>query len=338
MVDPSGPGPSGPDLSVVPEDERAALEELAVRIAVEAGRLVRDERPDAVDVHRTKSTDLDVVTLMDTRSETLVRRRLAEARPDDGVLGEEEGVTGGTSGLTWVVDPIDGTVNYLYDLPAYAVSLAVVVGDPTRPGAWSPVAGAVVAPRTGEVFSARAGGGARVRRMDPVGEGAVDEAATRLRVSDVGDLAGVLLATGFAYDRQVRVGQAQVVVDLLPRVRDVRRLGAAALDLCHVAAGRVDAYYEVGTHAWDVAAGALVVTEAGGVKVMDFGIARALADTAATMTQTSAVMGTARYLSPEQAQGLAVDGRSDLYSVGCLLYELLAGRTPFQGDPVSLVE
>lgn len=265
MVDPSGPGPSGPDLSVVPEDERAALEELAVRIAVEAGRLVRDERPDAVDVHRTKSTDLDVVTLMDTRSETLVRRRLAEARPDDGVLGEEEGGTGGTSGLTWVVDPIDGTVNYLYDLPAYAVSLAVVVGDPTRPGAWSPVAGAVVAPRTGEVFSARAGGGARVRRMDPVDGGAVEAAPTRLRVSDVGDLAGVLLATGFAYDRQVRVDQARVVADLLPRVRDVRRLGAAALDLCHVAAGRVDAYYEVGTHAWDVAAGALVVTEAGGV-------------------------------------------------------------------------
>ncbi|MFB9732755.1 inositol monophosphatase family protein [Ornithinimicrobium kibberense] len=264
MAEDAADRPSAPDPSVVPEQERAALEELAVRIAVEAGRLVRDERPRAVDVHRTKSTDLDVVTLMDTRSEALVRRRLAEARPDDGVLGEEEGVTGGTSGLTWVVDPIDGTVNYLYDLPAYAVSIAVVVGDPTRPGAWSPVAGAVVAPRTGEVFSARAGGGARLRRSDPAGDHA-DEAPARLRVSDVRDLAGVLLATGFAYDRQVREDQARVVADLLPRVRDVRRLGAAALDLCHVAAGRVDAYYEVGTHAWDVAAGALVVAEAGGV-------------------------------------------------------------------------
>ncbi|HSP60070.1 MAG TPA: inositol monophosphatase family protein [Ornithinimicrobium sp.] len=254
------PGQSGPpDPLTVPDDLRADLEDLAVRVAVEAGRLVRDERPGAVDVHRTKSTDLDVVTLMDTRSETLVRERLAAARPDDGVLGEEEGVTGGSSGLTWVVDPIDGTVNYLYDLPAYAVSLAVVVGDPTRPGAWRPVAGAVVAPRTGEVFSARAGGGSWVRPMDAAGEPA------RLRVSDVEDLAGVLLATGFAYDRQARVGQAAVVADLLPRVRDVRRMGAAALDLCHVAAGRVDAYYELGTHAWDVAAGALIVTEAGGV-------------------------------------------------------------------------
>lgn len=243
----------------IPEDERAALEALAVRVAVEAGRLVRDERPGAVDVHRTKSTDLDVVTLMDTRSETLVRQRLAAARPDDGVLGEEEGATGGTSGLTWVVDPIDGTVNYLYDLPAYAVSLAVVVGDPTRPGTWSPVAGAVVAPRTGEVFHARAGGGAWVRPLDRAGE------PSRLRVSDADELAGILLGTGFAYDRQVRVAQAAVMADLLPRVRDVRRMGAAALDLCHVAAGRLDAYYEVGTHAWDVAAGALLVTEAGGV-------------------------------------------------------------------------
>lgn len=255
MVDPSGPGPSGPDLSVVPEDERAALEELAVRIAVEAGRLVRDERPDAVDVHRTKSTDLDVVTLMDTRSETLVRRRLAEARPDDGVLGEEEGGTGGTSGLTWVVDPIDGTVNYLYDLPAYAVSVAVVVGDPTAPGAWAPVAGAVMNPRTDEVFHARAGGGAHLLTA---------EDSTPLHVTAAEDLGEALLATGFAYDRDVRVGQAAVVADLLPRVRDVRRMGAAALDLCHVAAGRVDGYWERGCHAWDIAAGMLVVTEAGG--------------------------------------------------------------------------
>ncbi|MGC5584946.1 inositol monophosphatase family protein [Ornithinimicrobium sp. W1679] len=256
----SRPWPLDPlDPLSVDEELRASLEDLAVQVAVEAGRLVRDGRPAAVDVHRTKSTDLDVVTLMDTRSETLVRERLDAARPDDGVLGEEEGVTGGSSGLTWVVDPIDGTVNYLYDLPAYAVSLAVVLGDPTRPGAWSPVAGAVVAPRTGEVFSARAGGGARVRGADGEGE------PVRLRVGDAQDLAGVLLATGFAYDREVRVGQARVVADLLPRVRDVRRMGAAALDLCHVAAGRVDAYYEVGTHAWDVAAGMLLVTEAGGV-------------------------------------------------------------------------
>lgn len=158
-----------------------------------------------------------------------------------------------------MLDPIDGTVNYLYDLPAYAVSVAVVVGDPTTPGAWTPVAGAVINPRTDEVFHAHAGGGARLRTRG---------ATVPLRVNDLGaptDLAPALLATGFSYDREVRRSQAAAVADLLPRVRDVRRMGAAALDLCHVAAGRVDGYWERGTHAWDQAAGLLVLTEAGGV-------------------------------------------------------------------------
>ncbi|WP_134774813.1 inositol monophosphatase family protein [Ornithinimicrobium flavum] len=218
--------------------------------------MVRDERPAHLGVHRTKSTDLDVVTVMDTRSEELLRARLADARSDDAVLGEEVGLSGGTSGLSWVLDPIDGTVNYLYDLPAYAVSVAVVVGDPTVPGAWSPVAGAVMNPRTDEVFHARAGGGAHLLTA---------EDSRPLRVATGEDLDGALLATGFSYDREVRVGQAAVIADLLPRVRDVRRMGAAALDLCHVAAGRVDGYWERGCHAWDVAAGMLVVTEAGGL-------------------------------------------------------------------------
>lgn len=244
------------DPLAVPEEERESLEELAVTLAVEAGLLIRDERPGQLGVHRTKSTDLDVVTVMDTRSEELLRRRIAAARPDDAVLGEEDGLTEGSSGLSWVLDPIDGTVNYLYDLPAYAVSVAVVVGDPTTPGAWAPVAGAVMNPRTDEVFHARAGGGAHLLTVQD---------SVRLRVGEVDDLAGALLATGFAYDREVRREQAALVADLLPRVRDIRRMGAAALDLCHVAAGRVDGYYERGTHAWDVAAGMLVVTEAGGV-------------------------------------------------------------------------
>lgn len=253
----AGPaGPHTPDPLAVPEDERAALEELAVTLALEAGLLIRDDRPDQIGVHRTKSTDLDVVTVMDTRSEELLRSRIAVARPDDGVLGEEEGLTAGTSGLSWVLDPIDGTVNYLYGLPGYAVSVAVVVGDPTVPGAWAPVAGAVSNPSTDEVFHAHAGGGAHLLTME-------DSCPLRVRGHD--DLAGALLATGFAYDREVRVGQAAVVADLLPRVRDVRRLGAAAIDLCHVAAGRVDGYWERGCQPWDIAAGMLLVTEAGGV-------------------------------------------------------------------------
>lgn len=249
------PAPA-PDPGAVPEQERAELEELAVQLALEAGVLIRDERPGRLGVDRVKSSELDVVTVMDTRSEQLLRARIAAARPHDAILGEEEGLSSGTSGLSWVLDPIDGTVNYLYDLPAYAVSVAVVVGDPTVPGAWAPVAGAVVNPRTDEVFHARAGGGAHLLTV---------EDSVPVRVSRVGELGAALLATGFAYDRELRVGQAETVAALLPHVRDIRRMGAAALDLCHVAAGRVDGYWEQGVRVWDVAAGMLVVTEAGGV-------------------------------------------------------------------------
>lgn len=258
---PTGRGASGPhtpDPASVPEAEREALEELAVALALEAGVLVRDARPDRVGVHHTKSTDLDVVTEMDTRSEALLRERLAAVRPNDGVLGEEDGLRAGTSGLVWVLDPIDGTVNYLYDLPAYAVSVAVVVGDPTTPGAWAPVAGAVINPRTDEVFHARAGGGAHLLTAE-------DSVPLQVTGGIDLDLGGALVATGFSYDREVRAEQAAVVADLLPRVRDIRRMGAAALDLCHVAAGRVDGYYERCVKPWDIAAGMLVVTEAGGV-------------------------------------------------------------------------
>lgn len=245
--------PSAPDPTSVPVEERAGLERLAAELARVAGDLVRDERPSRLDVSATKTSELDVVTVMDGRSEQLLRDLLARRRPEDGVLGEEEGLVPGTSGLSWVLDPIDGTVNYLYDLPAYAVSVALVVGNPEVEGAWAPVAGAVANPRTRELFSAHAGGGARLAQEHP------------LRVTEVADLGAALLATGFAYDRRVRHEQAAVVADLLPRVRDVRRMGAAALDLCHVAAGRVDGYWETGTNVWDMAAGVLVVTEAGGV-------------------------------------------------------------------------
>jgi myo-inositol-1(or 4)-monophosphatase len=246
------------------ESERVALEQLAVDLATAAGRFVRDERPDQVAVAETKATDLDVVTVMDTRCEALLRERIASARPDDGILGEEDGWSAGTSGLTWVLDPIDGTVNYLYDLPAYAVSVAVVLGDPTVPGGWTPVAGAVCNPRVDEVFHARAGGGARLDRPDEPG-GTAYTRGHALRVREPESASKALLATGFSYDVDDRRAQGDIAVSMLTQVRDLRRMGAASLDLCHVAAGRVDAYYERGLQPWDMAAGVLVVTEAGGV-------------------------------------------------------------------------
>ncbi|WP_338055392.1 inositol monophosphatase family protein, partial [Segeticoccus rhizosphaerae] len=142
--------------SQIRSGEGAELEELAVELAREAGRLIVEERPDRVTVAETKSSATDVVTVMDQRAERLLRDRLAAARPDDGILGEEGESTSGSSGLTWVVDPIDGTVDYLYGLAAFAVSVAVVTGDPTTPGAWEPVAAAVDHPVAGETFHARA--------------------------------------------------------------------------------------------------------------------------------------------------------------------------------------
>jgi myo-inositol-1(or 4)-monophosphatase len=188
---------------------------------------------------------------MDRAVEDLLRRRLAEARPGDGVLGEEAGLQAGTTGLTWVLDPIDGTVNYLYQIPAYAVSVALVTGDPTVPGDWQSVAGCVHQPATGDTWTAASGDGAWL-------------AGRQLHLSPVPDLAEALVATGFGYRRQRRTGQARVVAGVLPRVRDIRRIGSAALDLCGVATGTLDAYYERGVNVWDIAAASLVLTEAGG--------------------------------------------------------------------------
>lgn len=251
-----------PELSV---EDLVALEGLAVELAVSAGRYVRDGRPETVEVAATKATDLDVVTAMDTGAETLLREGIAAARPDDAVLGEEEGALAGTTGLTWVIDPIDGTVNYLYGVPAYAVSVAVVVGDPTVDGAWEPVAGAVINPEVGEVFHARRGGGAWRRRVPtgPSGRLADPGPDRRLAASVATDLEQCLVGTGFSYDRARRHVQGEVAHQLLLRVRDLRRMGAAALDLCSVAAGRLDAYYESGLQPWDLAAGMLIAAEAG---------------------------------------------------------------------------
>jgi myo-inositol-1(or 4)-monophosphatase len=194
----------------------------------------------------TKSSPTDVVTASDQAVETLVRARLAELRPGEPVVGEEQGgAADGWSGTRWVVDPIDGTVNFLYGMPWYAVSLAAA-----RDG--RSVAGAVVEPATGRVWTAA------------LGEGATCDGRP-LRVSGATDVALSLLATGFSYSSQRRARQAGLIGGLLPLVRDVRRGGSAALELCAVAAGWTDAYLEHGCNWWDWAAGALIATEAGAV-------------------------------------------------------------------------
>ncbi|MGB3184433.1 MAG: inositol monophosphatase family protein [Ornithinimicrobium sp.] len=240
---------------------RVELRELAVELAIEAGRFVRDQRPAQVDIAETKATVLDVVTVMDTEAEAMLRRSIAAERASDGVLGEEDGHTTGTSGLTWVLDPIDGTVNYLYDIPAYAVSVAVVVGDPTVAGAWTPVAGAVFNPGVDEIFDAHLGGGSRV---GPAGAGSYPRARA-LQAVPPASLATALVGTGFSYDTARRRRQGLVATQLLPQVRDLRRIGAASLDLCAVGAGRLNAYFESGLKPWDMAAGALIAAEAGAV-------------------------------------------------------------------------
>ncbi|KQX66800.1 inositol monophosphatase family protein [Angustibacter sp. Root456] len=224
---------------------------LAERAARAAGDLIRDERPDRLGVSATKTSPTDVVTVMDERSEALLRDLLLRERPDDGLLGEEGGGRAGSTGITWVVDPIDGTVNYLYGLPAYAVSVAAVTGD-VRGGDWDVLAGCVHNPASGETFTAARGGGAFLDGRP-------------LRVSDVSDPAQALVATGFGYEAERRRRQAEVVAAVLPQVRDIRRLGSAAIDLCQVACGRVDAYFERGLQPWDMAAGTLVAREAGAI-------------------------------------------------------------------------
>ncbi|MCP2267634.1 inositol monophosphatase family protein [Actinokineospora diospyrosa] len=218
------------------------LAEIAVSVATQAGELVESTRPNAIHHVATKSTRTDVVTAADKAAEDLIRDRLTTLRPGDAVLGEEAGGTTG-SGITWVVDPIDGTVNYLYGYPWYAISVAAQVDGVS-------VAGAVVEPASGRTWWAAKGEGAWLN-------------GTRLSVSSPVDLSVTLLATGFSYSAPRRRAQAAAVAALLGNIRDIRRSGSAALDLCAVAAGWVDAYCERGLSRWDWAAGALIAAEAG---------------------------------------------------------------------------
>jgi len=219
---------------------------LAAEIAHEAGAGLRDafgRLADGALLISAKSTPTDLVSDADVATERLIRARLESARPDDAILGEEGDDRPGTSGLRWVVDPLDGTVNFLFGIPQWCVSIACEDGD----GA---LAGVVFDPMRGETWAATRDGPATL-------DGAPIRAPAR------GSLATALVATGFGYAADVRESQARVVARLLPRVRDVRRLGAAALDLTWAAAGRYDAYYERGVKHWDVAAGALICARAG---------------------------------------------------------------------------
>jgi myo-inositol-1(or 4)-monophosphatase len=218
------------------------FERLAVELAEGAGAVVRRGRHAQGPV-AAKSTQTDLVTEIDRSTERWLVDRLAHDRPDDAILGEEGGGREGTSGVRWLLDPIDGTVNFVLGIPQFAVSVAVEVDGEV-------VAGAVCNPMSGETFHARLAGGAFLGER---------------RLSGPRDipLARAVVGTGFGYDAAVRTRQIAAVAPLLPQVADIRRLGAASLDLCFLAAGRLDAYFEAGLNPWDHAAGGLIATEAG---------------------------------------------------------------------------
>jgi myo-inositol-1(or 4)-monophosphatase len=284
-------------VSPVAPDNRADLLAIAVAAALEAGDLLASQEG-RVAVAATKSSPTDVVTEMDGRAEELIRARILAARPDDAILGEEGGQVDGAAGAParWVVDPLDGTVNYLYGLHDWAVSIAAEVDGEI-------VAGAVYVPMHGELFTAVRGEGAWLESShgssaparddgDSLERGDGDSLASlvaseasavpdsnsesdipedsifgrvRLQCGPGVPLDRALVATGFGYTAERRTVQGEVVAALLPLIRDIRRNGAASVDLCAVAANRVDGYYERGLNYWDYAAGALVAAEAGAV-------------------------------------------------------------------------
>jgi myo-inositol-1(or 4)-monophosphatase len=216
---------------------------LALGIAKDVGSALAGARHAGAPIARTKTSATDMVTTMDLWAEEQIVTRLLEARPDDGVLGEEGTAVAGTTGIRWCIDPIDGTTDYLYDHPGYSVSIAAIAEG-------EPLVGVVADPALDQVFSAVRGRGAW-RDNVPI------------RVSVCDDLAIALVGTGFSYDPARRGKQGLVLARVLPHVRDVRRMGGAAIDLCSVGCARLDVFYERGLNLWDVAAGGLVAAEAG---------------------------------------------------------------------------
>jgi myo-inositol-1(or 4)-monophosphatase len=230
--------------AAAPTPHPTELLDLALALATEAAAMLVDGLGRVRASVETKSTVTDMVTEMDRASEQLIVAGILAARPGDGITGEEGTERPGSSGVRWIIDPVDGTTNYLYGLPGFAVSIAAELAGR------GVVAGAVVDPLHGDTYTATAGGGSFRN-----GVGLSGSTETRL--------GHALVATGFSYDARRRARQAAVLHEVLPRVRDIRRFGAAAVDLCAVGAGRVDAFYEKGLAPWDYAAGALVAQEAG---------------------------------------------------------------------------
>ncbi|MFZ8996846.1 MAG: inositol monophosphatase family protein [Ilumatobacteraceae bacterium] len=225
------------------------LRAICERLALGGGRIAREGRERMSATGRfdrsTKSTVTDLVTEYDRAAEAHIVDQLRLIRPDDGILGEEGTADSGSTGLTWIIDPIDGTTNFVYDQPAWSCSVAVDHDGVT-------LAGAVAVPPLDELYSAALGAGA-TRNGEPI------------RASQCTDLGLALAGTGFSYDRERRRHQAAIIAALIGDVRDIRRLGSAAVDLCMVACGRLDLYFERHLNAWDIAAGLLIAREAGAV-------------------------------------------------------------------------
>lgn len=263
MAEPVSPGnespePQPPGPKTRPDPETLRL--LAVELATGAALSARDQRAQlsmGLETVRTKSSSSDLVTVVDTANETLIVNALAEQRPGDGVLGEEGTTRASTTGVEWIIDPIDGTTSFVHGYPGWSVSIAAAVdgvvvagavADPTHVGASSPLPTVDAV----SVYSAARGQGAW---QDDV----------RLRASSCDSASQALVGTGFSFDRETRRRQCLVLAQVLPQIRDIRRAGSAALDLCHAAAGKADAFFEIGLNPWDVHAGLLIAEEAGAV-------------------------------------------------------------------------
>ena len=238
------------------ENERSLMQlrDIAVDVAVAAAEVIRqtdeDARQSLAETTQTKTSAVDPVTVVDQAAEAFISERLATLCPTDGLIGEEGHRRSGTSGIDWIVDPIDGTVNFLYQIPRYAVSIAAVVEG-------QPVAGAVVNVATGTIYRAYRTGPAERATSADAGDWAM------ITASSCTDIHQALIATGFSYESSRRTAQAAVFQHVIPVVRDIRRMGAAALDLCSLAEGSVDGYYEHALHGWDWAAGAVIAAAAG---------------------------------------------------------------------------
>lgn len=223
--------------------DTSQLLELALKIAKEAGDLLID-RPASWDL-TVKSTAIDIATQMDMASEKLIVASILAARPDDGIIGEEGASRESKSGVTWVIDPVDGTVNYFYGIPGWSVSIAAKDENGT-------LIGVVHSPTVNATWHASKGGGAFLNNV-------------KIACNEPVELNRALLSSGFAYDVKNRIEQLKIVNVLLPQIRDLRRIGSAAADICHVATGMVDGYFETGLFEWDLAAAELIAREAGAI-------------------------------------------------------------------------